>query len=204
MTPDEAIKAAMPHYAAYQDLIRQSSASSGAGCWIWAGSAKTNEYGVVRILGVRVLAHRLSLAVFKGAPFGAFALHSCDTPACVNPAHLRSGSQLENVQDMDARGRRVRGNAPAQTGRDNPNAIVTEEQVHLVRRLKAEGHTYSEIERLTGVRRANAWAIATGKSWSHVPFAQAYTRERRERPRGFDGKVRDRRSPTHMIQEPGQ
>ncbi|WP_353848756.1 HNH endonuclease [Brevundimonas sp.] len=32
-------------------------------------------------------------------------LHKCDTPTCVNPDHLRAGTQLENIQDMNAKGR---------------------------------------------------------------------------------------------------
>ena len=33
-------------------------------------------------------------------------LHSCDNPACQNPAHLREGTAQDNQDDIDARGRR--------------------------------------------------------------------------------------------------
>jgi hypothetical protein len=31
--------------------------------------------------------------------------HSCNTPACINPAHLRVGTQRDNMQDMIQAGR---------------------------------------------------------------------------------------------------
>lgn len=36
---------------------------------------------------------------------GRFALHSCDNPPCVNPAHLRWGSHADNMTDAADRGR---------------------------------------------------------------------------------------------------
>ena len=38
-------------------------------------------------------------------PDGLLVLHSCDNPSCVNPDHLRVGTQAENIQDRDAKGR---------------------------------------------------------------------------------------------------
>lgn len=49
---------------------------------------------------------RILLEMFVGPGFpGAFALHSCDNPKCVNPAHLRWGTRQENIDDMVSRGR---------------------------------------------------------------------------------------------------
>jgi len=55
----------------------------------------------------KVLAHRWIWEHTKGAiPAGICVLHECDNPPCVNPNHLFLGTVLDNVQDMDKKGRR--------------------------------------------------------------------------------------------------
>lgn len=82
----------------------------GAGCWLWAGSKYSNGYG--RVWDGRKLtrAHRVAMRLVLGRELGAdeYVLHSCDNPLCVKPAHLRIGTQAENMADMSAR-KRTRG-----------------------------------------------------------------------------------------------
>lgn len=42
---------------------------------------------------------------------GMYVLHSCDNGYCVNPSHLREGTQLENCQDKELRDRPQRFNS---------------------------------------------------------------------------------------------
>lgn len=54
-----------------------------------------------------LLAHRVSYELHHGPiPQGALILHSCDNPGCVNPAHLRAGTQSENILEAFAKGRK--------------------------------------------------------------------------------------------------
>lgn len=78
-------------------------------CWIWKGATNDSGYGVFTIKRKPVIATRFALAIaLYRVPVGD-VLHSCDTPACVRPRHLREGSQVENNGDMVKRGRQVRG-----------------------------------------------------------------------------------------------
>lgn len=59
------------------------------------------------VIGHDVLAHRASFEAFVGAiPPWQRVLHCCDQPSCVNPDHLFLGTQLDNIADMCAKGRR--------------------------------------------------------------------------------------------------
>lgn len=77
-------------------------------CWEWPGARQQGTdgrpaYGVV---ANGAYAHRVSQHIHHGPiPPGAFVLHACDNPPCVNPAHLRAGSRVDNAQDAVLRGR---------------------------------------------------------------------------------------------------
>jgi hypothetical protein len=84
-------------------------------CWEWKSRRDKDGYGHFRLSGKRseyqrVRAHRVALVIGTGEDRpDLLALHSCDNPACVNPAHLRWGTQSENMQDALERGRFYRG-----------------------------------------------------------------------------------------------
>ena len=79
-------------------------------CWPWMAARNEHGYGVMRIEGRNVRAHRVSLTLAAGKSDpgpSVKVLHSCDNPPCCNPAHLRYGTQGDNIRDAIERGRRV-------------------------------------------------------------------------------------------------
>lgn len=77
-------------------------------CWEWRGATVTG-YGHISmggVLGKIRLAHRISWEMHNGPiPDGLHVCHRCDNPKCVRPDHLFLGTDLDNAQDRDAKGR---------------------------------------------------------------------------------------------------
>jgi hypothetical protein len=141
-----------------------------SGCWLWSGAPNRQGYGRLLVAGRAVKAHRLSYEMHKGAiPDGMSVLHRCDTPACVNPAHLFVGSQVANIADMDAKGRRRFGHI-APRGSASPRAILSEDVVLDLRRRKASGETLNqtEIAKAMGVAVSCVSRAVNGVTWKHL------------------------------------
>lgn len=133
---------------------------SDTGCWLWQGAIGSGGYGVFNYRQFDQRAHRASYMIFRGEiPAGMKVLHACDTPACVNPAHLRVGTQKENAADREARGRRdVRGE---QIG----TSKLTKEDILEIRKSTLGNKVLAEKY---GIHRHHVWAIRARKTWQHV------------------------------------
>lgn len=77
-------------------------------CWLWTASENNEGYGRFRLNGKSRSAHVVSWLFAHGDTAGMCVLHKCDTPLCVNPAHLWLGTHADNMADMAAKGRAYR------------------------------------------------------------------------------------------------
>jgi len=96
--------------ATVSDLLSYGRVDITDDCWVWGRTCWVKGYG--RVGDLR--AHRVMWAIVNGPiPDGLQVLHHCDNPPCVRPDHLFLGTQLDNMRDMIAKGRKVtvRGDA---------------------------------------------------------------------------------------------
>jgi len=75
-------------------------------CWYWTASLNKKGYGKFAFNGSWILAHRFAWTITNGEipeknedGIKLFVLHSCGNPNCVNPKHLRLGTDSENQYD---------------------------------------------------------------------------------------------------------
>lgn len=106
------------------------------GCHVWT-AAKNKGYGIFTHKGRTWRAHRWALRFIAGVELleGLQCDHLCNNPSCVNPAHIRQCSHIENLM------------AP----HSNTTAKVASEKTHCKR-----GHELSGVNLLTqrdGTRR---------------------------------------------------
>lgn len=132
-------------------------------CWLWEGSRqKATGYGQFWLssVGRCVGAHRVACQLSHGCG-GPLALHSCDTPECISPVHLRWGTPKQNIGDAVRRGRMAHGER-------QHLAKLDEERVVEIRRARANGTTLKVLANRFGVHIATIHAVTTFKTWRHV------------------------------------
>lgn len=135
-------------------------------CWPWLGAKMYFGYGAVRRRDPRgfVGAHRVAL-MHSGVsvPAGKCVLHSCDNPPCCNPAHLRVGTQAENIADRGARGRTRVGE-----GERHHSAKLTVAGVKELRRLYAGGTAIKALSDRFGVAPYAIQQCVRRDTWKSV------------------------------------
>lgn len=122
-------------------------------CWPWTGAHINDGYGQLRIGRTRILAHRLAYMIaVADIPDGAMVLHSCDNPNCCNPAHLRTGSNRDNMRDARARGR-------------TRSRVFSSGQAAAIRSAAEQGATIKQIAAVYGVHYKSIHRIVTGRAY---------------------------------------
>lgn len=150
-----------------------SLAPATSGCWEWEGKRNGGGYGYFYDPQTKKieLAHRRAWEIENGPiPAGASILHSCDNPACCNPAHLRTGTAKENAQDTKDHGRAEPWYRSRNVGEAHPLARLTAQDVEGIKAMRAAGATYKAIGQRFGISLQQAQKICTGKTWvKHGP-----------------------------------
>lgn len=128
-------------------------------CVEWTGRRNAKGYGVD---GQGRLAHRLVVERVEGSPLlpGQIVMHRCDNPPCVEYSHLKRATQLENIADRDAKGRRK-----PPTGTSHPNARLSEQDIKSIR---ASGEGRQVLAARYGVNPHTIDSVRSRRSWRHL------------------------------------
>lgn len=116
-------------------------------CWIWQHGRAKAGYGLIKVAGSIVTAHRAYYKRIKGPiPAGYKLDHLCRVRECVNPDHLEPVTNAENAR----RGSLTR---------------LDIYRVGRMRTLFAAGVNKEELAKLFGVTPQYVGRIIAGKKW---------------------------------------
>jgi hypothetical protein len=132
-------------------------------CWHWTGAYFSSGYGYFSCVAVGnpMNAHRGGWKVLRGDPGKLMVLHSCDDRGCCNPDHWFLGTGKDNMKDCSRKGRIDRG-------KKRYNAVLDDDIVREIRKLRQRGATYPEIMKRFDVGKSQVSGIVRGTRWAHV------------------------------------
>jgi hypothetical protein len=131
-------------------------------CWEYRGWIGEHGYGVIKIIDSNWLAHRVSYTLFYGHISPDLVIrHKCDNKSCVNPYHLETGTQQDNVMDCVIRNRTAKGSK-------NGRAKITEQQAMDIFK---DTRSYVQISKDYPITKDMVSRIKMGIAWGHVTGA---------------------------------
>lgn len=135
------------------------------GCWLWLRYVDEYGYGRMRVpRRPSAKAHRVSFELHTGISADRMnVLHRCDTPICVNPAHLFLGTTEDNMKDMAKKGRwRPHGLNILQMGR---HKLLKEQVIEIFlssEKQKSLADKFGvSISSISNIRRGDKWSFLT-------------------------------------------
>jgi hypothetical protein len=140
-------------------------------CWHWTGtlvgSRPSNKYGFFKLGNDSYYAHRVSFTIATRTDYADRQVcHRCDNSFCVNPTHLWSGSQEENMQDYFQKGY-IR-NHPAK-GESHHLTNLTNNDIREIRaRTTWNRGDVKMVSEQLGIDRHSLLAIRKRRTWKHI------------------------------------
>lgn len=132
-------------------------------CWNWTGKIRKDGYGVICINYKEHRVHRIVFKILgKVIDKENIVLHKCDNPRCVNPKHLKIGTQAENLQDM----RNKLRNKTCLKGFMNPNARFNKHQIEDILLMSKNGIQQHKIASMFNVCQQTISKIVTKKRYA--------------------------------------
>lgn len=85
-----------PKPGRFLELLDMAAQANHEDCAVWPHAVNTQGYPHLSFQGKQCMGHRVVAMLYHGT--GQVAMHSCNNKRCVNPHHLRMGTQQENIQ----------------------------------------------------------------------------------------------------------
>lgn len=138
-------------------MLEKPTEETPSGCFVWTGTKNSGNYGLITFNGSQVLAHRFVYMMMHPSEniSSKVIMHTCDNPSCVNPEHLISGTQSENMLDCSSKGRYG----------SHRTSKLTEDQVREIKYSLLPPRFYCQKY---SVGKSTISAIRTGTTWSHI------------------------------------
>ena len=157
------------------------------GCKIWKGGTGYGGYGHVTINGKTTEITRVILSKKLGRPLskGEYALHTCDTPGCMNEDHLYSPledgqlglteHQKMRVSQKQNMGRDAKERDRFQEGERHYRTKLTNEIVKHIKDMVSKSIPDMYIKKLYPILTTHSLSgIKNGWTWRHIPWPNGY------------------------------
>lgn len=131
-------------------------------CWDWQAGRFSTGYGSVLVHGKTTTAHRAAWFYAYGVMPTLHVLHSCDNRICVNPHHLREGTNQDNIADKVSRNRQSQGEGSGRAKLTVP-AVIKIRELHATSSI-----SYRTLGSTFGVSRTSISRIINRQSWKHI------------------------------------
>ena len=117
-------------------------------CWEWTGCINSSGYGTIRVDGKTFTTHRLSFILHNNyEPSSKMdVMHSCDNKRCVNPAHLKEGTRLDNILDFISKGGKY-----GKIGEENSFHKITDKQYLEIKEQISKGKSVNGLAKKYGI-----------------------------------------------------
>ena len=137
-------------------------------CWEWTTTLYVDGYGQFMINKTSRRAHRISYQLANNTiPNKMVVMHTCDNRKCVNPSHLKLGTQKDNIHDMMNKGRKPKIH---RQGTLNGRAVLDENAIKFIRQhgIKGRGGNVAELANKFNISSTQILGIISNKFWKHV------------------------------------
>lgn len=172
-----ATQTSTPPVLSMEDVARfwRSMESCIDGCWMWKLGTNRSGYGKFKANGRTLIAHRVALFLTTGE-WPPVAMHTCDTPQCCRPDHIRAGTHADNMADRNTKNRQATGDRNGSRvhiermprGIHHKHAKLTDDAVREIYEAQARGERQVDVAQRLGVSQAIVSRVMLRRAWRHV------------------------------------